>query len=150
MTTLVGTQNEFHDALYALCELDYDAAEAYKAAINRLENVQYKHRLTEFLHDHERHIQDISSILKKHQQKTPKGPDMKQYLAQGKVALANLLGDTAILKAMITNEEDTNTAYERVNKYADKWEDAASIVAQGLDDERKHRQWLENTIKSLK
>ena len=84
MTTLVGTQNDFYDALYALCELDYDAVEAYKAAINRVENTVYKQQLTEFMHDHKRHIQEISSVLRKHQQEIPDGPDMKQYLTQGK------------------------------------------------------------------
>ncbi|AFC70705.1 hypothetical protein MC5_01535 [Rickettsia australis str. Cutlack] len=35
MTTLVRTQNNFADAIKELVELDYDAIEAYKAAINR-------------------------------------------------------------------------------------------------------------------
>lgn len=42
MATLVGTQKNFADALKALIELDYDAIEAYKAAIDRLENENYK------------------------------------------------------------------------------------------------------------
>ena len=38
MTTLVGTQKNFASELI---ELDYDAIEAYKAAINRLENKRF-------------------------------------------------------------------------------------------------------------
>ncbi|KJV81801.1 hypothetical protein RHORCCE3_0998 [Rickettsia hoogstraalii str. RCCE3] len=36
MTTLVGIQNNFADAIKELIELDYDAIEAYKTAINRI------------------------------------------------------------------------------------------------------------------
>ncbi|WP_058533894.1 DUF2383 domain-containing protein [Legionella saoudiensis] len=146
MTTLVGTQKEFHDALYELCELDYDAIEAYKAAINRLENNAYKNVLTEFLYDHERHVQELTNILRSRQHPFPDGPGMKEYLAQGKVVLANLMGDRAILKAMVSNEVDTNTAYERVNNYSDIWPDALAILQRGLEDERRHKQWLESTL----
>jgi len=102
MTTFIGEQKDFSDALYALCELDYDAVEAYKAAINRLESEGYKARLYEFMLDHERHIKDISEALTKHQKLAPQKPDVKQYLTQGKVVLASLFGDKAILKAMLT------------------------------------------------
>lgn len=146
MTTLVGTQNDFYDALFALCELDYDAIEAYKAAINRLENEGYKQQLLEFMHDHERHVREITMVLEKHQQQIPKGPDMKQYLTQGKVVLSNILGDKAILRAMLSNEVDTNSAYERVSKHTHMWTDALTLVEQGLNDEKRHKQWLEDVV----
>ena len=38
---------------------------------------------------------------------------MKAILTQGKVVLADMFGDSAILKAMKTNEDDTVTAYDR-------------------------------------
>ena len=43
----------------------------------------------------------------------PKEGDMKALLTKGKVVIAGLMGDEAILQAMRTNEADTNTAYER-------------------------------------
>ena len=64
MVTLVGIQTEFEDALKDLIELDYDAVEAYDAAINRLENQDFKEKLNIFKADHEWHIQELSSILK--------------------------------------------------------------------------------------
>lgn len=146
MTTMVGTQDKFVDALYDLCELDYDAVEAYATAINRLDNLEYKQRLSEFRGDHERHITDIQAILARHDAKIPKGPSAKHLLAQGKVVLADLLGDEHILKAMLSNEIDTNTAYERLNSRADEWQDAKDILHRGLEDERKHKAWIENTL----
>ena len=150
MTTLVWTQEHFHDALYELCELDYDAIEAYEAAINRLDNADYRTKLTEFKNDHQRHVQELTSLLKSHQAKVPDGPSDKQLLAQGKVVLANMFGDEAILKAMLSNEVDTNTAYERVNSHKNKWPDSAEILSRGWNDEKRHKQWLDAIINTAK
>lgn len=144
MVTMVGTQTEFSAAVKELIELDYDAVEAYEAAILRLENTVYKGKLSEFMEDHKHHIQEFSSLLKKHNCDIPTGPSTaKQWLAKGKVVLANLVGDNAILSAMLSNEEDTNTAYERMNERTDKWDDAKDIIKQGLEDEKRHKKWFE-------
>lgn len=146
MVTLVGTQTKFQDALYELCELDYDAVEAYDAAINRLKNEDYKAKLREFKKDHQQHIEYISSFLKEHQADFPEGPSTKSLLAQGKVVLGNLFGDKSILQAMLSNEIDTNTAYERLNAHPQKLIEAEFILSRGLADERKHKQWLETVL----
>ncbi len=149
MATFVGTQDEFQDALYELCELDYDAIEAYQAAINRIDLMQYKESLTEFKMDHQRHVDEITMILKKHQCDAPDGPSVKEYLTQGKVVLANMFGDKAILHAMLTNEEDTNQAYDRINNHQHKWADSEDILRRAWADEKRHKAWLEMTIKHL-
>jgi rubrerythrin len=150
MVTMVGTQVRFDEALYELCELDYDAIEAYKAAINRLENKEYVSKMEEFKQDHQQHVQEISNLLRKHQAKAPDGPSPKNILTQGKVVLANLLGDQAILKAMLSNEQDTNTAYERLNDHEEKWEDSLDILKKGLADEKRHKQWIQLTLNGYK
>lgn len=146
MVTLVGTQTNFIDALRELVELDYDAVAAYEAAINRIESEVYKEKLNEFKADHERHIQEISNILSKHNEEAPEGPSSKQWLTQGKVVIANLMGDEAILRAMLTNEVDTNTAYERMNEREDEWSDIQDILKKGLEDEKRHKQWIEECL----
>ncbi len=146
MTTLVGTQTEFSDALKNLLELDFDAVEAYDAAINRLGNQTYIQKLSEFRDDHKRHIKELSDLLRSHNEEVPEGPSMKQWLTKGKVVLANLVGDDTILGAMKTNEDDTNTAYERMAEREDQWEDAKDIILRGLQDEKKHKRWLEDTL----
>ncbi|MGQ3888588.1 ferritin-like domain-containing protein [Legionella sp. CNM-1927-20] len=150
MVTMVGTQTEFRDALYELCELDYDAIEAYEAAINLLEKEGHIKKMEEFKEDHQRHVEEISNLLRKHQAKVPDGPSPKSFLTQGKVVLVNLMGDRAILQAMLTNEQDTNTAYERLNKYKDKWKDAVTILKRGLSDEKKHKRWIQLTLNGYK
>lgn len=143
MATLVGTQANFADALRELVELDYDAIEAYEAAINRLENESYKDKLDEFKKDHERHVKELNDILLAHGEKKVEGPDAKQWLAKGKVVLANMMGDESILQAMRTNEEDTNTAYEKLNNHESKWSDASDALRRGLEDEKRHKRWIE-------
>lgn len=144
MTTLVGTQKTFSDALQSLLELDYDAIEAYKVAIERLEDKDFKAKLTEFKGDHERHVREISDLLRKHGSDVPDGPSLKQWLTKGKVVLADLMGDRAILSAMEGNEEDTNTAYDRMHKHPEKWPDATDILDRGFRDEKRHIEWLQN------
>ncbi len=146
MATTVGTQDRFMDALYQLCQLDFDTVEAYEAAINRLDNTEYSNQLAIFKADHEQHIRNITAILTKHNVKAPQGPGVKSLLADGKVVMANLFGDEAILKAMLTNEQDTNTAYERLNSRSDGWVDARDILRRGLEDERRHKAWIEATL----
>lgn len=141
MVTLVGTQDSFAGVIKELIELDYDAVEAYEAAINRLNSEAYKKQLSIFMEDHKRHIKELSELLTQHKEEAPQGPStLKQWLAKGKVVIANIIGDAAILTAMISNEEDTNTAYERVNAREDKWEDSQEIIKRGLEDERRHKE----------
>jgi hypothetical protein len=89
------------------------AADAYQAAIDRLENSSYRNALAEFKRGHLRHITELGDILSSMGRTPPKEGDMKALLTKGKVVIAGLMGDEAILQAMRTNEADTNTAYER-------------------------------------
>ncbi len=147
MVTMVGKQTHFTNALQELLELDYDAIEAYEMAINKIENNQFKSKLNDFKMDHQGHIIKISAILRKHDAKVPTTPSAKQWLAKGKVFLGGLIGDNAILLAMLTNEEDTNEAYERILNRPDLWPDAAAFVEKGLQDEKRHKSWLQAVIK---
>lgn len=143
MTTFVGTQANFADGLKELAELDYDAVEAYEAAINRLENDEAKAHFKGFADDHRRHIKELNEILRSHGLDEVKGPGAKQWLAKGKVVLGGLIGDDSIMMAMRTNEEDTNKAYERMCQHEDVWEDAKKLLQRGWDDEKRHKQWIE-------
>lgn len=147
MVTLVGTQKSFADAIRNLIELDYDSIEAYEAAINRLSSEEYKQKLRGFKADHESHVKAFSELLRKHNEEVPSGPSAKQWLTKGKVVLAELMGDSTILLAMRTNEDDTNTAYQQMQNRDDKWEDAQDLIAKGLEDEKRHKAWFVEATK---
>jgi uncharacterized protein (TIGR02284 family) len=144
MVTMVGMQGDFASALKDLVELDYDAVEAYEAAINRLDDEEYKDVLKTFKEDHERHISELSDVLREHGETPPKSASVgKQWLTKGKVLLGNMIGDDAILAAMKSNEVDTNTAYERMSIHDKIWDSAKDIIKAGLEDERRHKDWFE-------
>jgi rubrerythrin len=145
MVTLVGTQNQFSDAIKALIELDFDAADAYEAAIDKIDTVEYKKKLEGFRQDHLKHTQALSQLLRDHNEEPPVGPDhTKHYIAEGKVTIAGLIGEKTVLKALNSNEVDTNTAYDRINERTDIWEEAKPIIKKGREDEHRHKQWLDS------
>jgi Domain of unknown function (DUF2383) len=146
MVTLVGLQTTFASAVLDLIELEYDAKEAYEAAIARLTNQVYISKLKEFLADHERHIKELTSLVENHDESAPNGPSGKQWLTKGKVILANLISDEAVLRAMRSNEIDTNAAYDRLSDYDDIWPDAKVIVTKAFADEKRHKAWFDKTL----
>lgn len=146
MVTKVGIQSEFSEALKDLLELDYDAIEAYEAAITRLDNQDYKENLRKFKEDHERHVKELSTLLGANGIEYPTTPSGKQWLTKGKVIIANIISDRAILMAMRDNENDTNTAYKRMCDRDDIWEDAKEILQRGKQDEHNHKEWLEKEL----
>ena len=150
MVTFTGTQNELTEAIIDLILLEYDAVEAYKAAVERLDNKVYKSKLQEFQSDHERHIDELSKFLTQKKIIPPKGPDAKQFLAKGKTILAGLIGDRLILHAMNSNEDNTNTAYKRMNDREDLDETIKNILSRAYDDEIKHKTWIEDTLEETK
>jgi rubrerythrin len=70
--------------------------------------------------------------------------DAKQLLTTGKVALASMMGDSAILQAMRSNEEDTVTAYERASSHVEATPQARAIFERAHADELRHREWMSN------
>jgi uncharacterized protein (TIGR02284 family) len=149
MVTTIGLNPDFQVVLKSLIALDYDAVEAYQAAIDRLENSEYKQKLSEFRDDHLRHTRELSDIARQLGIDPPHGPDMKVAVARGKVVLMNLFGDRAILMAMKTNEEDTNTAYDRASNHHDLPPIAVNVIQRAYADERRHRAWIVATLEKL-
>ncbi len=149
MITKVGLQANFISALQDLAELDFDAIEAYEAAINRLENSHYKNKLTEFKNDHVEHTRVINDFLSRHKEEKITEPSAKSLLTKGKVVIADLFGEKAILSAMLSNEMDTNTAYENLSSHEHLDPDAAGFLHKGLQDEKKHKTWIESEVSKL-
>ncbi len=150
MTTMVGKEDNLVDLLQDLIKLDYDAIEAYEAAIERLDDIESQQRLREFMADHQRHTENLATYLRAMGEEVPEGPGGKALLAAGKVVVADLFGDKAVLKAMKTNEDDTNTAYERAVNHADATPEIRATLQENLQDERRHRAWIEQATQTRK
>lgn len=144
MATRVGQENDPIEMLEHLMALDYDAIEAYQAAIDRLDDDGYRQQMASFKADHQRHVRELEPVVRQLGGEPPSGPGGKSMLTQGKVMMANLSGDEAILKAMQSNEDDTNTAYERALDRAPA--EAQDIIRRGREDERRHWEWISATL----
>lgn len=147
MTTATDSKELISD-LGDLIELDYDAIAAYKAAIERLDNAAYKAKLTEFLGDHERHVVELGKAVREQGGTPPTEGDAMKIMTKGKVVIADLFGDEAILKAMRANEEVTNKKYEEAVEEGYP-EPIQALVRKGLADERRHKGWLETTLEKM-
>lgn len=149
MVTTVGTSDDFNVVIENLLQLEFAAIEAYEAAIERLESMEYKTALRDFVGDHHNHVRELTEAARTLGANVPEGPDAKVILTKGKVVLADLLGDKAILMAMKTNEDDTVTAYQRSTEHKKLPEAARDAVQKGLADEQKHRAWIVATLEKL-
>jgi rubrerythrin len=144
MVTTVGTESRLTDLVENLLLLEHDAIAAYDQTISRLENPNYKQKIAAFKSDHDRHVQELTRLASAVGAKVHREGDAKQMLTTGKVALASLIGDNAILTAMRSNEEDTVTAYERASRHAEATPDARTIFERAHADELRHRDWMSN------
>ncbi len=149
MVTTVGMEADFLNLLGDLASLEYDALAAYDSAIPRLENAEFRERLQEFRADHQRHIEELGAAIAQLGGAPPPGAGAKSVLTTGKVVLGGLIGDKAILMAMKTNEDDTNTAYERAVDHEERRASAEEMLGRALADERRHRAWIERTLASF-
>lgn len=145
MTTMRKEQDPV-TLLTHLMELDRAAIEGYRIASEHVTNDQYRAQLLVFKEDHQRHIDELGPVLRE-LGGTPPAPESKIRVLPGMVEIAGREGDEAVLLAMQNNEDGTAEAYRDALEQAP--EQAREIVARGLEDEERHRQWLNVTLSDL-
>ncbi len=148
MATMVGKQSQLVSALCAEIELDFDAIEAYEAAIARLDDALDKERFLDFRDDHVRHVTELSEFVVELGGTPPTKGDAKALLTKGKVVILGLAGAKGVLEAMKSNEEDTNAAYERLCMRSDVPGRLLLVLQRALADERRHRAYIEQRLAS--
>ncbi|MBX3471521.1 MAG: PA2169 family four-helix-bundle protein, partial [Planctomycetes bacterium] len=146
MVTIRGKDVDVQKTLCDLIELDFDAIEAYQAAVDRLEDFMVQQQLRAFMADHERHVRELSEIVRGQGGEPPTKGDFKRVLTKGKVVIGNLVGDRGILMAMKSNEDDTNQAYEQAVRRHDLTTEVREVLQRNLSDERRHRAWIEDRL----
>jgi len=134
------------DHLNALIELDLDAIEAYEAAIARLKDPGDRARLEGFLRDHRRHVTDLTILVEQRGAVAASHPDFKRVLTKGKVVLAGVAGDRAVLEAMRSNETTTTKTYEKAARDPSLPADARMVVERNFADEARHYAWIDQRL----
>jgi rubrerythrin len=145
MVTTIGTGSDFKSLVENMIILEHDAIAAYTTTIERLESATHKAKITEFRGDHERHLRELHDMARACGANIPAEGDMKQVLTTGKVKLAGLMGgDSALLKAMSSNENDTIQAYKQASENGVVPAEHRPVFQRGLEDERKHQAYMES------
>lgn len=146
MVTIRGKELDVTKLLCNLIELDFDAIEAYQAAVDRLDDFMTQQQMRAFMADHERHVRELSEFVTRLGAQPPTTGDFKRVLTKGKVVIGQLVGDRGILMAMKSNEDDTNRAYEQAVRRHDLTTELRETLQRNLSDERRHRAWIEDRL----
>jgi rubrerythrin len=141
-TDVVGILND-------LLQLDHDALSAYSVAIATLKNAEYRERLRVFRADHERHVRELSELIKNR----GATPINVMHLPTGvfKLALqgaAGLGGDMSVLVSFKANERQVRDKYRRYAFLAFP-EDVSPVLNAAAADEEKHYAWVRDTLDEL-
>ena len=144
MATTVGTGSDLNTLIQNFLILEHDAIAAYTATIERLEDPGHKAKITEFRADHERHVRELTDMATRYGAEVPTEGDMKELLTTGKVKIAGLMGgDSAVLSAMSSNENDTISAYDSGSKNAAIPAGDRPLFERALADERRHKSYMD-------
>jgi len=149
MATTVGNEGTIQNLVTDLIYLERDAIAAYESTIDRLSDASLSGQKDTFRQDQLQHLSVLQEIAAETGAEAPIEGDMKQMLTTGKVAMADLMGDGAILKAMKTNEDDTVAAYERASSHHDAIPKSRAFFEKALADERRHLDWMQRTSETL-
>ena len=128
--------------LSELCHLDFDALAAYEASLERIEDPTLKETIATFRDDHKSHIDALNNMLTQRGEDKVTDADFKKVLTKGKVVIAGLINDKAVLKAMVVNEEVTTKAYEKALDHEDFSVAERVIIERHWADEKRHKQWV--------
>lgn len=150
MATTIGTENNLNALLNHLTQLEYNAIEAYDAAIDRLDNQAHKNTLQQFRLDHVNHTLNLSEHIRSTGENPPEGPSFRQILTTGKIVLADLVGDNAILKAMLSNEADMYEAYHQAVNNPIVTFNLQETLRHNYVDAKKHTHWFESITQPAK
>jgi uncharacterized protein (TIGR02284 family) len=136
------------ETLNDLIKLDYDAIEGYEQAVKRAEDPNLRGTLQQFLEDHQRHTVNLGAEVRKLGGQPPDGPGMMRMLTEGAVMMGAMMHDKGVLQAMSSNEAITNRSYEAaLGKLGEH--QAALVVRQNREDERRHKQWVDQQLEAM-
>jgi hypothetical protein len=133
-----------------LLQLDHDALQSYELAIHELESTAYRETVRRFRTDHERHVTELTELIRRHggaPVNIPHPTGVLKLATQGAGAVGG--GDTHVLMAFRANERQSRDKYARAAALGEWPADVASVVRVGAADESRHYDWVDTTLQSL-
>ena len=136
-------------ALNDLIRLDHDAIDGYTIAINTIRNQGHREALVAFRHDHTRHVESLSALVKAYggvpappsHLGGPLGPEVKLLSS----ASAN---DAAVLLAFHDVERQARDRY-RGQANAPYPDSVRPVLLRNASDEEIHCRWIESSLDDL-
>lgn len=129
-----------------LLQLDHDAVGAYTLAIEQVQNEHSRQDLIRFRGDHQKHIADLTRLLRSHggtPVPMPHIPSSGFKLAVQAAGGAG--GDREILLAFKSNEGQVRDKYVRAAAESHP-QDVAEVLQRNAADEEKHYRWVSEAL----
>jgi rubrerythrin len=150
MTQSIMADSALIAELNDLLQLDHDALAAYSLAIAELDSQDYKTTVTEFRRDHERHVEELTALIKQRGgipvQISHQPTGIFKLAMQGLGAVG---GDREVLIAWRTNERQARDKYARAAAKPGLPQDVHAAFARGAADEARHYEWADRTLRAL-
>jgi len=132
-----------------LLQLDHDAVQAYTVAIENVADPMYRDTLIRFRGDHERHIEELTRLVREHggvPLELSHIPTGLFKLAVQKVGAKG--GDRALLLAFKANERQVRDKYRRAAAMAHP-PGVAEVIRRNAEDEQRHYAWALEVVDDL-
>jgi len=144
------TEADLVAELNDLLQLDHDAVQAYTIAIDNIESETLRSALMEFRGDHERHISDLTRLIREHGgipldlAHIPTGAFKAAVQRVGAMD-----GDKGILLAFKANERQSRDKYRRASEMTGHPPDVVEVLSRNAADEQRHYDWAVSTLESM-
>ncbi len=130
-----------------LIRFDHDAIGAYDEAIDAINVPQIHEKLVAFRGDHERHVTELSAVVRKLGGSPPSKPGVRGVIRKTMTKVAGLAGIETVLRAMRSNEEVLNKQYASRARQ-DFPADVLAIIQKNYGDEQRHLAFIESTLQN--
>jgi uncharacterized protein (TIGR02284 family) len=149
MGEMIASEEQIVKNLRSLIALDFDAIEAYQAAIARLQSALDRDQLRSFLADHRRHVFELSPLVAELHGQPVTEADFRRLLTKGRVVLGGVIGDRGVLEAMMSNEEGTTRSYQKASLEPGMPPRVRAVIERNLSDERRHLAWIQERLGTM-
>ncbi len=125
---------------------DLSACDIYKQVITHVNDQSIRSSLNNFLEDHERHVQNLGSLLKdEFSKKPPESKDLKGNLLSAYTSLRSVTGQDGALKALQTAESTVLDAYKDALASVSN-QRAKNLIQSQMGDEENHNRYIASVV----
>ncbi|MBE0534605.1 MAG: ferritin-like domain-containing protein [Phycisphaerae bacterium] len=135
------------DEVSGLIKLDWDAAECYDRALEKIETPDMHRTIATFADDHRRHVDRLSEYMVSIGETPPeRSKDIKGHLMESYAAIRSATGEVGALKSLHTSEKMTNKEYRKALENENLAEEAHAIIMDHYEDEKRHLMYVEEVL----